>query len=211
MERELRRPCGHGRHGHTGTLDVTLSTVIQDGCGQVGSAWHPRRVPDHTDLPRPNEADLTEIWLWYVDQALGEMTAILTGLGDELASTRPDLPGANSPYAIVTHCCGVLEAWGGEAIAGRRIERDRPAEFRATGAVSDLVAKVAAARARLIVDLAGVDWAAAPRGPVDPQDADLPLGRSQGGVLLHIYEELAQHLGHLELTRDVLRHAAGGG
>lgn len=153
---------------------------------------------------------LTETWLWYVDQALGEMTAIVTGLGDELASSRPDLPGANSPYAIVSHCCGVLEAWGGESVAGRRIQRDRPAEFVATGAVADLVTKVAAARAQLVTDLAAVDWAAPLRGPVDPQDVDLPMGRSQGGVLLHIYEEMAQHLGQLEITRDVLRHTAGG-
>ena len=27
---------------------------------------------------------------------------------------------------------------------------------------------------------------------------------TQGDVLLHVYEELAQHLGQLEVTRDVL-------
>jgi hypothetical protein len=149
-----------------------------------------------------------EEYLWYVDQALDEMTAILVGLGDELASTRPGLPGANSPYAIVTHCCGVLEAWGGEMVAGRRIQRDRAAEFVATGDVADLLGRVHAAKRQLRADLAQVDWEAPPRGPVDPEDVDLPLGQTQSGVLLHIYEELSQHLGHLELTRDVLR--AGG-
>lgn len=153
------------------------------------------------------EQQLVEVWLWYVDQALDEMTAIVTALGDELASRRPELPGANSPYAILTHCCGVMEAWGGEMIAGRRVERDRAAEFQATGSVPALRAKVDAARARLRADLAGVDWDAPPRGAVDPQDVDLPLGQSQGGVLLHIYEELSQHLGQMELTRDVLRAA----
>jgi hypothetical protein len=151
---------------------------------------------------------LTKTWLWYVDEALDQMTAIVVGLGDDLASTRPDLPGANSPYAILTHCCGVLEGWGGEAVAGRRIERDRAAEFVATGPVADLEARVAAARVRLRADLAALDWDAPPRGPVDPQDVDLPLGRSQGGVLLHIYEELAQHLGQMEITRDLLRRPA---
>jgi len=34
--------------------------------------------------------------------------------------------------------------------------------------------------------------------------ADLPLATTQGGVLLHIYEELSQHLGQLELTRDIV-------
>ncbi len=151
---------------------------------------------------------LTKVWLWYVDEALDQMTAIVVGLGDDLASTRPDLPGANSPYAILTHCCGVMEEWGGEAVHGRRIQRDRAAEFVATGAVADLEARVAAARLRLRADLADLDWDAPPRGPVDPQDADLPLGRSQGGVLLHIYEELSQHLGQMEITRDLLRRPA---
>jgi hypothetical protein len=146
-----------------------------------------------------------EEYLWYVDFALDQMTAILVGLGDELASTRPDLLGANSPYAIVTHCCGVMEWWGGEMVGGRAVQRDRAAEFVATGAVSDLLGRVQAAKSRLRADVAGVDWDAPPRGAVDPADADLPLGQSQSGVLLHIYEELSQHLGQLEITRDVLR------
>jgi hypothetical protein len=35
-------------------------------------------------------------------------------------------------------------------------------------------------------------------------DRDRPDGRTNGGVLLHVLEELFQHLGQLELTRDVL-------
>ncbi len=35
--------------------------------------------------------------------------------------------------------------------------------------------------------------------------ADDPAGRSCGGVLVHSYEELAQHRGRMEVTRDVLR------
>ena len=30
------------------------------------------------------------------------------------------------------------------------------------------------------------------------------IERSQGGALMHIYEELAQHLGQLEVGRDVV-------
>lgn len=151
-----------------------------------------------------DDAGRLRTWLWYVDHALNAMTAIVTGLGDELASTRPRLPGANSPYAILTHCCGVLEAWGGQQVAGRAIQRDRPAEFVATGRVADLAATVEAARARLRADLAAVDWDAPPRGPVDPQDAGRPAGWSQDGVLLHILEELYQHLGQMEVSRDLL-------
>jgi hypothetical protein len=43
--------------------------------------------------------------------------------------------------------------------------------------------------------------------PPDDEDAALPIGRTQGGALIHIYEELAQHRGQMELTRDVVRSA----
>ena len=149
-------------------------------------------------------------FLWFVDEALEGMVGIVVELGDDLANRRPDLPGANSPYAILFHCLGVMEWWGGEAVAGRPVERDRDAEFRATGPVDALVARAGAARARLAEDLAQLDPAAPPRVALDPEDRDLPLGATQGGVALHIYEELAQHRGQMEVTRDVLRASAAG-
>ncbi|PRY61285.1 uncharacterized protein DUF664 [Knoellia remsis] len=36
-----------------------------------------------------------------------------------------------------------------------------------------------------------------------PTDRDLTAYETQGAVLLHVYEELAQHLGQLEVIRDV--------
>ena len=139
------------------------------------------------------------------DRALAGMARILTELGDDLANTRPDLPGANSPFAIVTHCLGVLDFWVGRCVAGREVVRDRDAEFTATGEVADLVARVRLARKRLAVDIAGVDTTV-----LVTADRDHPLLRepvSKGAALLHAYEELAQHHGQLELTRDVLRQA----
>lgn len=146
----------------------------------------------------------TSDFLWFVDHALDEMVAIVRLLGDEDANRSPDLAGANSPYAILTHCLGVMEYWGGAMVAGREIERDRDAEFRAHGPVAELIARTAAARRQLEADLAAAEPLSPPRGAGDPEDAALPFGRTQGGVLLHVYEELAQHLGHMELSRDVL-------
>lgn len=146
----------------------------------------------------------TDDYLYYVDVALDGMVGIVTGLGDELANRRPGLPGANSPYQILTHCLGVMEAWGG-LVAGREIVRDREAEFVASGAVAELAGRAKEARRKLADDIAGVDLYAAPRGEPKPADRELPLGRTAGGALFHLYEELAQHHGQMELTRDVLR------
>ena len=143
-------------------------------------------------------------YLWYVDQALDAMVGIVTDLGDELANRRPKLAGANSPYVILTHCLGVMEFWGGQAVAGRTISRDRAAEFTASGPVAELAERTAAARDRLAGDLSELSALAAPRGAVGGPDALTPVGSTQGGILFHIYEELSQHLGQMELTRDVL-------
>ena len=152
-----------------------------------------------------SEADFLQV----CDRALTGMSRILADLGDDLANTRPDLPGANSPFAIVAHCLGVLEFWVGGCVAGREVVRDRAAEFAAAGQVADLVARVQAARDRLAEDIAGVDMTA----PVTTS-RDHPLLReptTKGAALLHAFEELAQHHGQLELTRDVLRDGAARG
>jgi hypothetical protein len=145
-----------------------------------------------------------EDYLFFVDEALDGMVGIVTELGDELANRRPDLPGANSPYAVLTHCLGVMEYWAGHVVAGRSIERDREAEFRAAGPVTDLVDRTRRARRRLQADLAELEPSAPPRGDPNPEDAALPLGRTQGGALMHVYEELAQHRGQMEGCRDLL-------
>jgi hypothetical protein len=144
-------------------------------------------------------------YLYFVDEALDGMIRIVTGLGDDLANRRPDVPGANSPYVLLTHCLGVMEYWGGHLVAGRAIERDRDAEFRASGPVAPLVDRARRARHQLESDIADLEAYAPPRGVPHPPDAELPLARTQGGALLHIHEELAQHLGQMEGCRDVLR------
>ena len=144
-------------------------------------------------------------YLYYVDLALDGMTEIVVGLGDELANQRPELPGANSPYQILAHCLGVMEYWGGAIVAGRAIVRDREAEFVASGPVAELAGRAEAARRRLAEDIAGVDPAAPPRARPRLSLQDTPMGRTNSGALGQLYHELAQHHGHLEITRDILR------
>jgi Protein of unknown function (DUF664) len=141
----------------------------------------------------------------YVDRAVEAMADIVDDLGDELASTRPGLPGANSPYAILRHCLGVMEFWGGQVVAGRAVDRDREAEFRATGPAAGLIAAAQEAQRRFRADMVTADPKARPRGghPVTAPD-ELELV-SQGHALLHVMEEVCQHLGQMEITRDLLR------
>ncbi|WP_197037531.1 DinB family protein [Kitasatospora arboriphila] len=153
------------------------------------------------------ESRVAQATLAIIGESLSSMTEILRGLEDELSNTRPDLPGANSPYAIVFHCVGVIEHWAGSVIAGLRIPRDRAAEFTATGRVDDLITRVDDVRARLPewVDVA-LREGIRDRTVIGSTRPEVATATPEW-VLTHVVRELAQHLGQLELTRDVLRQA----
>lgn len=154
-----------------------------------------------------NRIELDDV-LRHIDLALDGMCATLEALGDERVNVRPDLPGANSPFVIVRHCCGVMEHWGATELAGRPTDRDRDAEFSSSGTVAELVQLVRSQRAQLAADLASFDGAAPALRAQERDGFSAPeraAVATQGGVLMHVYEELAQHRGHLDLTADLLR------
>ncbi len=97
-----------------------------------------------------------------------------------------------------------LEYWGGATVAGRSIERDRAAEFTASGPVAPLLARAEKARVRLAEDLAGLDTWDAPHSVHRDPDDPVPYSETKGAVLLHVLEELFQHLGQMEITCDAL-------
>ncbi|MFJ5955244.1 DinB family protein [Paenarthrobacter sp. NPDC092416] len=143
-------------------------------------------------------------YLYFTERALDGMTSIVRGLGDDLANRKPSLEGANSPFALLTHCVGVIDYWVGHLISGRDTDRDRESEFLASGSVQPLLNEVQTAKAQLIEDVLGAEPEAPLRSvpPVDFQGPDRTL--TQGGALQHVYEELAQHHGQMELMRDVI-------
>ena len=143
-------------------------------------------------------------YLWFVDLALRQMTTIVEELGDELVNRRPPFRDTNSAFVILTHCLGVMEYWGGATVAERPIQRDRAAEFTASGDVAGLLRRSEQGRRRLREDLVGLHAEAPPVNVRrDPEEA-VPYTETKGSVLLHILEELYQHLGQMELTRDAL-------
>ncbi|MQA09890.1 MAG: DUF664 domain-containing protein [Pseudonocardiaceae bacterium] len=139
------------------------------------------------------------------------MCRILEELGDTLANRRPDLPDANSPYALLEHCLGVMEYWGGHLIHGRETNRDRPAEFRASGPVGPLVRRAEQALVQLERDVRQSTARDSLRNQPDPAVLGPDAELTPSFVLVHVFEELAQHHGHMEITRDVLCRESGAG
>ena len=143
-----------------------------------------------------------EEYLNFCDAALDGYAEVCRALGDDLVSVRlDDVPGSNSAFGLVAHVVGVMAWWGRTVNRGIPVPRDRDAEFRATGTVDEALALLDAGRAGLHEDVAAARPREAPVAPPPPED---DVAATQGAVLLHVYEELAQHLGQLEVTRDVL-------
>ncbi len=68
------------------------------------------------------------------------MTACLEGLSEAQLNWRPAIEGANSAYVIAAHTLGNARAWVLGIACGQPVERDRQAEFRASGAAGGLAA-----------------------------------------------------------------------
>ncbi|MFD0925585.1 mycothiol transferase [Williamsia deligens] len=132
---------------------------------------------------------------------LDGLGAVVDQIGDELINVVPPLPQANSGYGIVYHCTQVVLFWAGSVIGGERIPRDRGAEFTSTGTVADLHTAIDDVVARLPawVDVAITD------GVRDRTAAGSRAATATPEYLLgHLVRELAQHLGQLEITRDLV-------
>jgi len=147
-------------------------------------------------------------YLYFVDRAFDGMTSALTALGDDRANLVPPVAGANSVWAIVYHCSELVEFWVGHIVLGRDSHRDRESEFTATGTIGPLTRIVADRRLQLAQDLAAADPAAPLQNAVpDKYRATIT---TVSGVLLHVLEELAQHHGQIEISRDLLLTASEG-
>jgi len=150
---------------------------------------------------------LADDFLYFMYRALDGMVNIAEELGDKRVNLRPDFPGANSPYVILYHSVCCTHFWCGTILAGRKIERDRDAEFQSKGTVSELRQAVKDLKRQLPNDLEHLQA----HLPLEDPDDLLPVHLldgvrhwRQGKALIHAYEELAQHHGQMEITRDIL-------
>ncbi len=146
-----------------------------------------------------------EDWMILVDDAFDQMLSKAESLGTRV-SFVPPLPGANSVYAIVTHCVGVCRWWIEHAILGRPTDRDRASEFTAVGTVEELRELVAGLRTSLADLLRAVEQTPVPLA-VGAAESSAEWRRwswSVGAIMAHIIEELFQHAGHVDITSDLI-------
>ena len=116
------------------------------------------------------------------------------------------LPETNTLFALATHLVGAGEFWVLVQAGGRTIARDRPAEFRATGTLAELVTRYERwiTGVHEVLDSlpdvemergvqAGTAWFERLTSPATVRDC-----------LLHAVEHGALHQGHIQLTCQLL-------
>lgn len=130
--------------------------------------------------------------------------AVLATLDDQTVNRTPLPRTVNPVFTLVRHLHGMASFWGGSIIAGEKNPRDRAAEFRAHGTVAEAAALLADLRTRLPgwVDVAAAEGIRDPHA-VGTSRAD-SAEVSAAWVLQHILQECAQHLGHMEICRDLV-------
>jgi uncharacterized damage-inducible protein DinB len=139
----------------------------------------------------------------YMRHAFGQMLDVADRLGDDRVNEQPLGTDTNAVAALVIHSCAVTEFWIGHVALGRPTDRDRESEFSSTATVAELRALVGGTLAQVSRDLAAIDEG---RTQADRTGRQFLEGgdESDGAVVLHVLEELYQHLGHIELAADAL-------
>ncbi|MFQ5934674.1 MAG: DinB family protein [Dehalococcoidia bacterium] len=127
-------------------------------------------------------------------------------LSREALNWRPLERGTNSVAAIAAHMCGVANYWMIQAMTGKDVGRDRDSEFRVEvdergyisfwGEQTTLLSLLARTRSDVADTLSRL-----PSAALDDV-IKMPDGESstKRWVVLHTIDELAQHLGHVEVT-----------
>lgn len=139
----------------------------------------------------------------YVHMAFDQMLAVADRLGDAKVNLRPISPQTNAVAALIVHCCGVAEFWLGHVGMGRESERARDDEFLRTASIAELHELVATTTRQIEADLAAIDAGAASAYAAGRQFLHAE-DESDSSLVLHVIEELFQHLGHCEIAADAL-------
>ena len=126
----------------------------------------------------------------------------LDGLNAEQLNWIPPAKDGNSAMVIATHVVGASQGHILQTLCGQTIDRNRDEEFRASGdTVEPLRERWASIRNQLDDALEGVNPA-----QLDATHEHPILGPMTGHTILNVaIRHSAEHLGHVSLTRDMLR------
>jgi uncharacterized damage-inducible protein DinB len=142
-----------------------------------------------------------------LDGSLRELRTALDGLDADGLDARPAGPGSNSLSVIAVHALASTRSWLALATGAPLPPRDRPSEFETrvddpTAFFVSVDATAEACRELLAradrIDLERIGTAPWRRGAAGEEPV------SAAWALLHALDHLREHVGHAQLTRQLL-------
>ena len=141
----------------------------------------------------------------FIAESLDSMVALVAGLDVLEMDWKPAIAEANSLGVLLTHTLKHAQQNLLQNVAGEPVARDRDAEFGASGRPgSDYVRQWEVLRGTLVQALSKTPEEALDRMTEHPRRGPI----SGRGSLLVVVRHAAEHLGHSQLTRDLLRASA---
>ena len=143
-----------------------------------------------------------------IERNLRHLIDELRGVPDEDLNRPLEIQPSNTLYQLGFHVLGSARYWAITLAGGQDFQRDRPAEFVSSGSgpklIADLEQLIGQIHAEVdpldSTDLERLTTGASRHRSVDPDAEGLPLRDS----LLHALEHTALHLGHAQITRQLL-------
>lgn len=135
-----------------------------------------------------------------LDEALEAMRASIAGATPDALNRRPAGDDTNSIAVLATHSMNSTRWWLHVAMGAEPPARDRPSEFLATAAGAEELLSFfdgMATDCRAVLD-AEVPFDG---GALRERDAEETV--TAAWALLHALEHLREHVGHVELTRQL--------
>lgn len=142
---------------------------------------------------------------------LGAVIDTVASIDASNLNAAPTIEGTNSPYVLAAHTLGNARAWILGIALGQDLSRDRAAEFASSGPdASQLRALLDEIVAGMRSGFAGKTSADLDRRFTPKQELWGPNPVREISVrqaLLQVLHHASLHLGHLELTRDIVGEA----
>jgi hypothetical protein len=149
----------------------------------------------------------------YVREKIAQLHEAVAGLSEDDLNRAPDLPGANTPYVIVTHTLGNMRAWVLGIVCGQELRRDRPAEFRSHGKYEELKDSANGLTGEVTAALEALDPKTLDDRFVPPQELwgeGQPREIARRDGFAHVLEHAGIHLGHIQMTLALLLKSQSG-
>jgi uncharacterized damage-inducible protein DinB len=135
----------------------------------------------------------------------GEILKTLDGLNDTALDWKPLPAETNSLAALAVHSLGAERWWLHEIVGGKKVARDREAEFHARAenvtALKAEYANVAVESEQILSQLTGTEMEA--RRSVRSKT------HSVRWCILHVLEHYNEHWGQMQLTRQLWENQKG--